>query len=174
MCITFEAAETSECCAAVDELASEVKRLKHQGEQLKQQGELLGSEVERLKHLLTPRSSFIPTGNRTMPAWGKSVYSRCQLLFSWTELNKVRYYPIVSPFFVFHTSRFMDDSYLFTILSLSSYSTFFVFMFHYLRGTKSVKLYSGLVHLLHGGQTVSYSLLQDSRYHLHKETEGGE
>ena len=27
--------------------------------------------------------------NRTMPAWGNSGYSRCQLPFSWTELHKV-------------------------------------------------------------------------------------
>jgi hypothetical protein len=32
MCITFVAAETSECCTAVDELGDEVKRLKHEGE----------------------------------------------------------------------------------------------------------------------------------------------
>ena len=122
MCITFVAEGSSECC--VDELESEVERLK-------QQREMLGSEVERLKQLVTPRSSFIPTANRTMPAWGNSGYSRCQLPFSWTELNKVtfiRYYSAVSPFFVLHLSCFIDDSYLFTISSLSSYCTFFVFM----------------------------------------------
>jgi hypothetical protein len=59
---------TSECCVAVQHLGSEVERLKQQG---------------------TPRSSFIPTGNRSMPAWGTSGYSRCQLPFSWTELHKV-------------------------------------------------------------------------------------
>ena len=70
MYITFVAAETSEykCCAAVEQL---------------------GSQVERRKQKVTPRSSFIPTGNRTMPAWDSSGYSRCQLPFSWTELHKV-------------------------------------------------------------------------------------
>ena len=98
-----------QCCAAVDQLRREVERLKQQGDQLgsevvglkqqgeqcgseverlNQQGEQLGSEFERLKQLVTTRSSFIPTGNRTMTAWGNSGYSRCQLPFSWTELNK--------------------------------------------------------------------------------------
>jgi hypothetical protein len=65
----------------VDLLGREVERLKQQGEQL-------GSEFERLKELVATRSSFRPTGNRVMPAWGNSSYSRCQLPFSWTELNK--------------------------------------------------------------------------------------
>ncbi len=64
--------------------------------------EELRSEIEKLKQQLTSCSSFIPTGNLTM-SWGKSVYSHCQLPFSWTELIKVlsfiRYYPILSPFF---------------------------------------------------------------------------
>jgi len=50
MCITFVAAGTSECCAAVEQL---------------------GSQVERLKQQVTPRSSFIPTGNRTMASMGQ-------------------------------------------------------------------------------------------------------
>jgi FtsZ-binding cell division protein ZapB len=87
-----------QCCAAVDLLGREVERLKKQGEhlesevedlkqqgeqcgseveRLKKQGEQLGSEFERLKQLVATRSSFIPTGNRTMPAWGNSGYSRC-------------------------------------------------------------------------------------------------
>jgi FtsZ-binding cell division protein ZapB len=84
-----------QCCAAVDLLGSDVERLKQQGEQcgseverLRQQGEQLASEFERLKELVATRSSFRPTGNRAMPAWGNSSYSRCQLPFSWTELNK--------------------------------------------------------------------------------------
>jgi hypothetical protein len=96
MCTTFVAAETSECkcCAAVEQL---------------------GSEVERLKQKVTPRSSFIPTDNRTMQAWGNSGYSRCQLPFSWTQLHKVlnflRHYPIVSPLLYFSdTSCFVKDS----------------------------------------------------------------
>jgi hypothetical protein len=109
-CITFVGAGTSDCCA---ELGGEVERLKQEGEEvgseverLKQEGEQLGSEVEwlkqqveRLTKVVTPRSSFMPTGNRTMPGWGNSAYTRCQLPFSWTELNKVpsfiRYNPIV-------------------------------------------------------------------------------
>jgi sugar-specific transcriptional regulator TrmB len=85
------------------EFEREVQRLKQEGEQveseverLKQEGEQVGSEVERLKQqverltkVVTPRSSFMPTGNRTMPGWDSSAYTRCQLLFSWTELNKV-------------------------------------------------------------------------------------
>ncbi len=112
----------------------------------------LGSEVEKLKQLMTPGSSFIPTGNRTMPAWGKSGYSHCQLPFSWTELIKVlRFYStIVSPFlFLFHPSCFIDDSCLFTVLRSSISLYFFclydVFQYiHYIRGPKSVKLCSGL------------------------------
>ena len=42
-------------------------------------------------------------GKRTLPAWGNSGYSRCQLPFSWTELIKVlsciRYYRVVSALF---------------------------------------------------------------------------
>jgi hypothetical protein len=79
MCITFVASETSECCTQ------------------------LGSEFERLKQQVMPLSSFMPTDNRTMPAWGDSTYSRCQLPFSWTELIKVlsciRYYRVVSALF---------------------------------------------------------------------------
>ena len=90
--------------------------------------EKLSSEVERLKQQLTSCSSFIPTGNLTMP-WGKPGYSHCQYPFSWTELIKVlsfiRYYPILSPFLVFHTSCFIDNSDLYPILSLSSHCTFF-------------------------------------------------
>ena len=71
MSITFVAAGTSECCAAVEQL---------------------GSQVERLKQQVTPCSSFIPTGNRTM-AWTEQLWllllSGCQLQFSWTELHKV-------------------------------------------------------------------------------------
>jgi archaellum component FlaC len=89
---------------------SEVERLKQEGEQVASEVERLKqgfeSEVERLKQqverltkVVTPRSSFMTTGNRTMPGWGSSAYTRCQLPFSWTELNKVpsfiRYYPIV-------------------------------------------------------------------------------
>jgi len=111
ICTSFVATGTSECCVVVDQLGNEVKSLKH--------------EVESLKQLVTPRSSFIPTGNRTMPTWGNSVHTRCHLSFSWTELNKVRsffrYYPIVPPYF----------------FCLSD-------VFHYIRGTKSVKLFSGL------------------------------
>jgi hypothetical protein len=94
-----------------------------------------------LKQQVTSCSSFIPTDNLTMP-WGKSVYSHCQLPFSWTELIKVlsffRYYPILSPFFVFHTSCFIDDSDLYPILSLSSHCTFFFLydVFHYIQGYK--------------------------------------
>ncbi len=55
--------------------------------------------VERLTKVVTPRSLFMSTSNRTLPGWGNSAYTRCQLLFSWTELNKVlsfiRYNPIV-------------------------------------------------------------------------------
>jgi hypothetical protein len=80
------------------EWASEVERLKQQVERLTNTGELLASEVEGLKQLVTPRLSFMPTGNRTMPGWGNSAYTRCQLPFLWTELIKVlrflRYYPI--------------------------------------------------------------------------------
>jgi hypothetical protein len=111
ICTSFVTTGTSECCAIVDQLENEVRSLKY--------------EVDSLKQLVTPRSSFIPTGNRTIPAWGNSVYTRCQLPFSWTELNKVRsffrYYPIVPPYF----------------FCLSD-------VFHYIRGTKSVKLFSGL------------------------------
>jgi FtsZ-binding cell division protein ZapB len=82
-----------------EDLRSEIERLKQEGEQvgsqverLKQEGEDLKSEVERLKQRLTkvvtPRSSFLTTSNRTMPGWGNSAYTRCQLSFSWTELNK--------------------------------------------------------------------------------------
>ncbi len=78
-----------------EQLGSEVEGFKQQGEQcgseverLRQQGEKLASEFERLKELVATRSSFRPTGNRAMPAWGNSSYSRCQLPFSWTELNK--------------------------------------------------------------------------------------
>jgi archaellum component FlaC len=93
-----------------EDLTSEVERLKQEGEQvaieverLKQgfesEVERLKQQVERLTKVVTPRSSFIPTGNRSMPAWGTSGYSRCQLPFSWTELIKVpsfiRYNPIV-------------------------------------------------------------------------------
>ena len=85
MCITF----VSECCSAVDQL---------------------GDEFERLKQLMTLGSSFITTGNRTMPAWGKSGYSRCQLPFSWTELIKVLSfilcYPIVSLLFCISSNLF--------------------------------------------------------------------
>ena len=119
-CITFVAAETSECCAAVEQL---------------------GNEVERLKHQVTPRSSFIPTGNRTMPAWGNSGYSRCQFPFSWSELNKVisfiGYYPIVSPFFVFHKSCFIEVSDLKFVVSLFSFFLYDVFHYiHYIQGYK--------------------------------------
>ena len=105
-----------------------------------------------LKQQVAYCSSFIPTGNLTMP-WGKSGYSHCHLPFSWTELIKVpsfiRYDPILSPFFVFHTSCFIDDSDLYPILSLSSHYTFFVCMMCFIisiisRGTKSVILYSRL------------------------------
>jgi hypothetical protein len=64
-------------------------------DQFKQEVQLLASEVERLKQqverltkVVTPRSSFLTTSNRTMPGWGNSSYTRCQLSFSWTELNK--------------------------------------------------------------------------------------
>jgi hypothetical protein len=131
MCITF----VSECCSAVDQL---------------------GSEFEKLKRLMTLGSSFIPTGNRTMPAWGKSGYSRCQLLFSWTELSKVpsfiRCYPIVLPFFLFHPSCFIDECYSYLFNSLKFVISLYFFCLydvchyiHNIRGTKSVKLCSGLV-----------------------------
>ncbi len=71
MSIAVVAAGTSECCAAVEQL---------------------GSQVERLKQQLTPRSSFIPTGNRTMASMEQLCLlslSGCQLQFSWTELHKV-------------------------------------------------------------------------------------
>ena len=105
-----------------------------------------------LKQQVAYCSSFIPTGNLTMPG-GKSGYSHCHLPFSWTELIKVpsfiRYYPILSPFFVFHTNCFIDDSDLYPILSLSSHYTFFVCMMCFIisiisRGTKTVILYSRL------------------------------
>ena len=65
-------------------MRSEVERLKQQ--------------VERLTKVVTPRSSFLTTSNRTMAIWGSSAYTRCQLPFSWTELNKVtEFYSIVSP-----------------------------------------------------------------------------
>jgi hypothetical protein len=114
--------------------------------------ENLRSEIEMLKQQVANCSSFIPTGNLTMP-WGKSGYSHCQLLFSWTELMKVlsfiRFYPILSPFFVYYTSCFIDDSDLYPILSLSSHCTFFVCTMCFIisiisRGTKSVILYSRL------------------------------
>jgi hypothetical protein len=82
-----------------EEWASEVESLKQQVERLTNTGELLASEVEGLKQLVTPRSSFMPTGNRTMPGWGNSAYTRCELPFSWPELIKVlsflRYCPIL-------------------------------------------------------------------------------
>jgi hypothetical protein len=74
--MNFVSAGTTECYSAVDQL---------------------GSEVEKLKQLMTPGSSFIPTGNHTMSAWGKSGYSHCQLPFSWTELIKVlKFYSLLS------------------------------------------------------------------------------
>jgi hypothetical protein len=77
------------------EFEIEVKRLKLVFES---KVERLKPQVERLTKVVTSRSSFMPTGNLTMPGWGSSAYS-CQLLFSWTELNKVpsfiRYNPIV-------------------------------------------------------------------------------
>jgi hypothetical protein len=72
-----------------EQVESEVERLKQEGEQVGSEVERLKQQVERLTKVVTPRSSFMPTGNRTMPGWDSSAYTRCQLLFSWTELNKV-------------------------------------------------------------------------------------
>ncbi len=95
-CVTFVGAGTSECCA---ELGVEVDQFKQGGEELASELERLKQQVERLTKVVTPHSSFMPTGNRTMPGWGNSVYTRCQLPFSWTELIKVLsflgYYPIL-------------------------------------------------------------------------------
>jgi hypothetical protein len=62
---------------------------------LKQEGDQLGSDVKRLKQqvesltkVVTPRSLLMTTSNRTIPGWVNSDYTRCQLPFSWTELNK--------------------------------------------------------------------------------------
>jgi hypothetical protein len=77
-------------------------------------------------------SSCTTTGNRTMPAWGRSGYSLCQFPYSWTELIKVlsfiRCYPIVSPFFYFIQAVSLMIHYLLTVVGLSSHCTFFVFM----------------------------------------------
>jgi hypothetical protein len=77
----------------------EVDQFKHGGEELATEVERLKQQVEGLKQLVTPRSSFMPTGNRTMPGWGNSAYTRCELPFSWPELIKVtsflRYCPIL-------------------------------------------------------------------------------
>ena len=81
-------------------MSSEVERLKQEGEQVGSEVDRLKQQVERLTKVVTPRSSFITTSNRTMPGWGTSAYTRCQLPFSWTELIKVLsfnlYYPLVS------------------------------------------------------------------------------
>jgi hypothetical protein len=112
------------------------------------------SETPRAPTGSISSSSCTTTGNRTMPAWGKSGYSHCQLLFSWTELIKVpsfiRCYPIVSTFFLFHPSCFIDDS--LSVYSLKFVISLYFFCLydvchyiHHIRGPKSVKLCSGLV-----------------------------
>ena len=113
-----------------EQVGSQVERLKQEGEDLKSEVERLKQQVERLTKVVTPRSSFMPTGNRTMPGWGSTAYTRCQLPFSWTELNKVtKFYSIVSrcvTCVVFRTRCLIDDSYLCTISSLSYFFVCFI------------------------------------------------
>jgi hypothetical protein len=90
--------EVDQCKQEGHDLKSEVERLKQEGEHVASEVERLKQQVERLTKVVTPRSSFLTTSNRTMSGWGNSTYTRCQLPFSWTELIKVlgflRYYPI--------------------------------------------------------------------------------